>query len=408
MQKIQNICAFLAVAFLICFAIASYAIEGMQRTALWIAIPSAAVFSFLTYPQLKFSIYMKLQLTLYLWIAFTALFATYPTIAGSQVRRIVVCFMSIYCFNQLAMKQGMVKWLYVVYIIFYLGMLYYAGTHILDADFDYTEDRMDDNKLNANMIAYFTFFTTYIVFMMAEIIKTKWVRFVFLILFLISPVWSFVAAILTGSRQIIVIQVPLIAILFYIRYLKKQSSIRKVLFVFVSIIAGIILIQKGLSIYESSYLSHRNEDSYMEDSRSKLIMDALEVGITHPLVGVGPGCFGKFKYGRSFSHCNYVELFANSGLLAMALCIAMYWIFIKTQWKRYKRTKDRVILAFLVFGLMYALDNVFYVYYTNPWLMSFFFLVAMHSDNYYQEKYSINRPVTQVALGAFNEETNRS
>lgn len=408
MHRLRNLFAFLAVAFLAFFAVASYAFEGMQRLSLWVAIPAATIFSFLTYPQLKFNIYMKLQFALYLWIAFTALFAQFPLIAGSQVRRIVVCFMSIYCFNQLAMKQGMVKWLYAVYIIFYLGMLYYAGTHILDADFDYTEDRLDDNKLNANMIAYFTFFTTYIVFLMAEIVKTKLIRFVFLILFLLSPAWSFAAAILTGSRQIIVIQVPLIVILFYLRYLKNQSPIRKVLFVSASIVAGVILIQKGLSIYEDSYLNQRNEDSYMEDSRSKLIMDALEVGITHPLVGVGPGCFGKFKYGRSFSHCNYVELFANSGLLAMALCIAMYWIFIRTQWKRYKRTKDRVILAFFVFGLMYALDNVFYVYYTNPWLMSFFFLVAMHSDNYYQENHSINRPVTQIALGAHNEEINHS
>lgn len=391
MHRLQNICAFFAIISLAFFAVASYALEGMQRTSLWVAIPAATVLSFLTFPQFKFNIYMKLQLALYFWIAFTALFAYDPVIAESQVRRIVVCFMSIYCFNQLAMKQGMVKWLYVVYIIFYMGMLYYAGTHILDADFDYSEDRLDDDKLNANMIAYFTFFTTYIVFMMAEIVKTKWVRFVFLIIFLISPVWSFVAAVLTGSRQIIVIQVPLIVILFYIRYLKNQSSIRKVLFIVAGIVAGIVLIQKGLSVYEGSYLSQRNEENYMEDSRSKLIMDALEVGITHPFVGVGPGCFGKFKYGRSFSHCNYVELFANSGFLAMALCIAMYWLFIKTQWKRYKRTKDRIILVFFIFGLMYALDNVFYVYYTNPWLMSFFFLVAMHSDNYYQSKESFDR-----------------
>ena len=386
MRALQNICAFLAVAFLVFFAVSSYAIEGMQRTALWIAIPSAAVLSFLTYPQLKFNIYMKLQLALYLWIAFTALFAHYPSLAGNQVRRIIVCFLSIYSFNQLAMKPGMVKKLYVVYIIFYLGMLYYAGTHILDADFDYTEDRLDDNKLDANMIAYFTFFTTYIVYIMADIIKTKWVRFVFLILFLISPIWSFATAILTGSRQIIFIQVPLIVILFYIRYLKRQSPIRKVLFVFSSIVAGIILIHEGVSIYEGSQLSYRNEN-VMEDSRSMLIMDAFEVGITHPLVGVGPGCFGKFKYGHSFSHCNYVELFANSGFLAMALCIALYWIFIKTQWKRFKRTKDRIILSFFVFGIFYALDNVFYVYYTNPWLMSFFFLVAMHSDSYYYSCY---------------------
>ena len=153
MHGFKNICAFLAISALLFFALASYALEGMQRTALWIAIPTATVFSFLLYPDLKLNIYMKLQIALYLWIAFTAVFAFNQTIAMSQVRRIIVCFMSIYSFNQLARKQGLVKWLYVVYIVFYLSMLYYARTHILDVDFDYTEDRMDDEKLNANMIA---------------------------------------------------------------------------------------------------------------------------------------------------------------------------------------------------------------------------------------------------------------
>lgn len=387
MYGFKNICAFLAISALLFFALASYALEGMQRTALWIAIPTATVFSFLLYPDLKLNVYMKLQFALYLWIAFTAVFAFNQTIATNQVRRIIVCFMSIYSFNQLARKQGLVKWLYVVYIVFYLSMLYYARTHILDVDFDYTEDRMDDEKLNANMIAYFTFFTTYIVFILAEMVKNKWTRRICLTLFLISPVWSFIAAILTSSRQIIVIQIPLVLILFYIRYLRGQSHTRKFLFVLVGFIAGLFLIQKGLNVYEGSYLSHRNESSLADDTRIRLILDAAEVGITHPIVGVGPGCFGKYKYGRSFSHCNYAELFANSGILALVLCVAMYWIFIKTQWKRYKKTKDRIILTFLVFGLVYALDNVFYVYYTNTWLMSFFFLVAMHSDNYYRDNY---------------------
>ena len=314
MRNFKRICAFLAICALIFFALASYAIEGMQHTALWISIPAATVLAFVVHPELDFNIYMKLQFALYLWIAFTAVFAYDSASAEAQVRRIVVCFMSIYSFNQLARREGMEKWLYFVYIVFYLSMLYYARTHILDADFDYTEDRLDDQKLNANMIAYFTFFTTYIVFILADIVKNKWVRRICLVLFLLSPVWSFVAAILTSSRQIIVIQIPLVLILFYIRYMRGKNPSRRFIFVVVGLIAGAFLMQKGLSVYEGSYLSHRNEESYAGDSRIKLMLDAAEVGITHPLVGIGPGCFGKYKYGRSFSHCNYTELFANSGV----------------------------------------------------------------------------------------------
>lgn len=385
MSRIRNLCTFFAIIFLAFFAVASYAIEGMQRISLWVAIPSATILAFLSYPQFKFSIYMKLQLALYLWMAFTALFAYDPVIAGNQVRRLAVCFMSIYSFYQLARNPKSIKWLYIVYLIFYLSMIYYAGTHIYDVDFDYSEDRLDDRKLDANMIAYFTFFSTFVVYILADLVGIKWIRYTFLILFILSPVWSFFAAIFTGSRQIIITQVPLILILFYIRYFKGSSQTRKLLFVVFGLLFGLLFIQKGLSIYEGSYLSLRNEESYSEDSRLRLIRDAFEVGITHPIVGVGPGCFGKFKYGRSFSHCNYVELFANSGLLAMVLCIVMYWVFIKTQWKRYRQTKDHIILAFFVFGVIYAVDNVFYVYYSNTWLMSFFFLVTTHSDEYYRK-----------------------
>lgn len=389
---LRKVFAYLAVAFLAFFAIASYALEGMQQIALWVAVPAATVLSFMMDPRLKFNVYMKLQLALYLWIAFTAVFALYPGIADAQVRRIVVCFMSIFSFNQLARRPGLTKWLYLVYIIFYLSMLYYAGTHILVDDYDYSEDRLDDDKLNANMIAYFTFFTTYIIYIMAEMVEIKWLKLLFTILFLISPVWSFAVAILTGSRQVIVIQAPLIAFLFYIRYLKGKTTFRKGLFIVLGIVLLFILANRGMRYYEGSYLSYRNEESYLQDSRIKMIMDAADVGFSHPLVGVGPGCFGRYRYGRSFSHCNYVELFANSGLLAMILCFVLYGTFIKRQWQRFRRTRDPIILVFFVFGVMYALDNVFYVYYINPWLMSFFFLVAEHSDMYYQEKYPEGLP----------------
>jgi O-antigen ligase len=386
----------LAIAMLLFFAVASFVFEGMQQLALWIAVPSSAVFAFIAVPHHRASVYMRLQIILYLWIAFTALFAINLPIAMSQLRRLVGCFLSIYAINQLAKDYKLTKWLYIVYLVFYVGMVYYASTHILTEEFDYTEDRLDDSKLNANMIAYFTFFTTYIVFIMADIAEKPWGKVLFRWLFLLSPIWSFVAAVLTGSRQIIVIQVPLVIVLFYLRYLRERKVSNKIIFVLIAVVVGFFAIRYASSIYEGSYLSQRNEDSYMEDSRIMLIRDAFEVGITHPIVGVGPGGFGKFKYGRSFSHNNYVELFANSGLLAMVLCIAMYWIFIKTQWRRFKQTRDKMFLTFLVFGIMYVVDNMFYVFYSNTWLMAFFFLVAMHADNFYKYNYSDPKVETSI------------
>lgn len=391
MIKTNKYLSFVAISFLLLFAVMSFFFEGMQKISLWIFVPSAAVLAFFAVPHHRANGYMKLQIALYIWIAFTALMAINVPIAMNQLRRLVACFLSIYAFNQLAKDYKLIKWLYIVYLAFYLGMVYYASTHIIDADFDYTEDRVNDGKLNANMIAYFTFFTTYIVFVMAEMVEKRWGKYLFKWLFILSPIWSFVAAILTGSRQIFVIQVPLVLILFYIRYLKNRKLSNRVGFLMVALVAGIVLIRLSSSIYEGSNLSQRNEKSYLEDDRVELIQDAFEVGITHPLVGVGPGGFGQFKYGRSnFSHNNYMELFANSGLLAIVLCIVLYWKFIKCQWGRYKQTKDKMFLVFLTFGLMYIVDNMFYVFYINTWLIAFFFLVAMHGEQYYKKYYSRN------------------
>lgn len=385
MKRIRHLLCIAVVCLLSAFAIASYMIDGMQRLALWICVPSSAILAFLAFPEIKATAYLKLQVLLYLWIAFTALFAIDKAAASGQISRIIVCFLAIFSFSQIAKEYSMVKWLYVVYIILYFSMMYYARTHILDIEFDYSEERLGDEKLNANMIAYCTFFITFVIFIMDGLVSKKWLKVVFRWLFLLSPIWSFAAAILTSSRQVMIIQAPLIGLLFYVRYIKNRSRSTRLLFIIISIFLASLLAAKFSSIYEGSYLSERNQESYMEDSRITMIKDALSVGFSHPLVGVGPGCFGIFKYGRSFSHCNYVELFANSGFFAMLLCIIMYGRFIIIQWKRYNQYKDSGFLVFLIFGIMYAVDNVFYVFYSSPWLIAFFFLVIAHSEHYYSQ-----------------------
>ena len=228
MIKTNKNLSFVAISFLMLFAFASFVFEGLQQITLWIFVPSAAVVAFFAVPHHKANGYMKLQIDLYIWIAFTALIAINVPIAMNQVRRLVVCFLFIYAINQLAKDYKLIKWLYIVYFAYYLGMVYYGSTHIIDADFDYSEDRLNDGKLNANMIAYFTFFTTYIVFVMAEMVEKRWGKYLYKWLFILSPIWTFVVAILTSSRQVFVIQVPLLIVLFYIRYLKNRKLSNRV------------------------------------------------------------------------------------------------------------------------------------------------------------------------------------
>ncbi len=389
MVQSNRLLSCLAIVLLLFFAGVSYFFPGgLQQISLWICVPGSAVFAFLAVPHHKTNSYIKLQIALYLWVAFTALFAFDFGLATDQLKRILGCFLMLYAINQLGKDYKLIPWLYFVYLFFYLGMVYYARTNILTNNYDYTSQRLDDDVLNANMIAYFTFFTTFIVFIMADMTRKKSVRIFLRVLFVLSPIWSFAIAILTASRQVIIIQAPLILLLLYFRYFKDRTIMTKLVYLVLGIVMGVFFVLKGNSYYESSTLSQRNEVAINEDARTVHLRNAFEVGITHPLFGIGPGCYGVYSTGqRTFSHNNYAELFANCGLPALLLCIVLYWKFIRIQWKRFRQTKDTMFLAFFTFGLMYAIDNMFYVFYTNPWLMAFFFLVAMHGENYYESNY---------------------
>ena len=59
------------------------------------------------------------------------------------------------------------------------------------------------------------------------------------------------------------------------------------------------------------------------------------------------------------------------------------YYFIKQQWIRFRSTLDRKFIVFLVFGVIFAFDQLFYVFYIDLWLIAFFILVATHSDAYY-------------------------
>ena len=379
----------ISIICLLFFALASYFFEGMQQITLWIAVPGAAIFAFLAVSDHKPNRYMKLQIALYLWIAFTALSAYDDGLAMKELVRIFGCSLLIVAFDHLSKDNRLITWLYLVYIVLYLGMVNYARTNILTDLFDYTEDRLGNERLNANMMAYFTFFTTFTIYILANTFKRRWVVVLFQILFLLSPVWSFLIAILTASRQVIVIQIPLIAFLLYIRYFMQKKLITKIVFIALCIFIGAVMLRVGAEYYEGSALSQRNELNIEDDARMSHIKNAIKTGLEHPIVGVGPGCYGIYSLGvYTFSHNNYTELFANSGFPALVLCVVMFWKFIKTQWKRYFKTRDIMFFSFFTFGLIYAIDNMFYVFYTSPWLIAFFFLVAGHSENYYQMNYN--------------------
>ena len=355
--------------------------ERLNSVALYILLPIAFASCFLVSKKLFINKYQKYLVILYVWIAFTAIFAYNHDLAIQQLHQLVGCFVLAYIISVLSLNKTLVKWLYVVYLLLLLFVWLYAYNN-MSALMGFDE-RMNDNKVNANYFAYYTFYATFSMYVLGEIIKNYSLRKFFRISFILMLPISFITALFTASRQILIIQLPLFVGLFYIRYIYRSN--KKFYFVFIILIAALFLVPKVLNTYNGSLLSVRAETQLEDDTRYRLLGEAISVGLQNPVLGVGPGNFELFCSTGHFSHCSYTELFANNGLFAAILYIITLLSFIIFQWKIFRRTKDKMSLAFLIFGCLFFIEQFFYVFYISQWLISFFILVTSHSIIYNRE-----------------------
>ncbi len=357
--------------------------KGYLAMVLYRILPLLFVLSIITYGNpFRQNWYMKMLFVLFGWIGITYFAAFYKDVAFDQMKQLLgVVMMCSICAN-LSKNNKNIPWLYGVYILYYISILRFAHDNVLD-EITMFEERLDGEGVNANMLAYFTFYTTIAIYMLGDLVKWKYVRVLFRVLFILTIVLSFFIAMLTASRQVLIMQVPLYLALFTIRYTVK--SIWHFLLLAVVFVIVILSVKDSIiGLYDGSLLEERYELSVEEDDRTLILKEAFEYGLENPLFGLGPGNFMKYSSRRAFSHCTYVELFANSGLMAALMYILLLLRFIVIQWRRYKMYKQTPYLIFAIFGIFFSIDNFFYVFYTGLWLMGFFMLVATHSEMYHK------------------------
>ena len=365
-------------------AAASINSDTLNSLALYAAIPVAFLLSFLKRGKLLLNSYEGILLAIYAWDLFSFLWAQYPTSASRELHRILGAVLLIYIMAANGRDFNQNKCLYITFLILYIGAWYYSiNNSLVILDQNSEMDRLNDEKLNANTMAYYTFYATMSIFLLPGLISSKLWRRVSRIAFLGMIPLSFFVALVTASRQVLIIQVPLIAFLLYERYIREASAKTKTLFTILSIALCVALLPVVLNLYENSYLAVRAEQNIQDDSRWFLLKDAINVGFEHFPLGVGAGNYVDYSFNRHFSHCSYTELFANNGIVGLILFCYLLYYFISRQWVYYKKTKDRLFIVFLVFGMIFTLDQMFYVFYTDLWLISFFVLVATHSESYF-------------------------
>lgn len=383
MKKKEILCI-----ILLYFAASVSLIDNLNPLALYGAIPLSFLISLSVGNSLKTNNYLKRLLVLILWVAVTYFSAVYVEEANNQMKNLLGVFVLSMTIANLSSDKRCVPWLYGVFIILLIQALVYANSHIMIEGFDTATDRLNDEKLNANTVAYYTFFVTCAIYELGNsfLIKNRVIANIFRLLFLAMYGVSFTVAILTGSRQVLMIQIPLLALLTFIRYIEGASLKRKLLFVLIAAVACVASIDPITKSYDNSYLKVRSETKAKDDVRALLLQDAIKVGCQHPIMGVGPGNYVRYSFNRHFSHCTYTELFANTGVIGALIYVSLLLMFITSQWKRFWKYRDKTYLVFLVCGLIYLFDNFFYVFYVDLWLIGFFILLASHSEIYFNYK----------------------
>lgn len=389
----NRVCDFISYICIL-FAATATMYEDLNSYGLFVAIPLAFCCCFISYNTLTENKYLRILLALYLWLCVSYAFTWNIEAANGEMRKVFGCFILSYTIASMAQKNKNISWLYIVYCVLLIFTWKYAYENIID-DIIFGEQRLNDDTLNANHLAYYTFYVTICIYVLGDITHTAWIRRVFRILFWGIIILSFYTAIFTASRQVLLIQVPLFLILILYRYIvigKTTILTRTLLLIAATILAMYAYSHYGQSIYDDSLLKERSSANIEDDDRMHVAKEALELFIHRPIVGYGPGNAMHYISNHVFTHNTFLELLVNSGIIGMLIFAYMIISFIATQFRRLKLTKDKTYILFIIFGCFWLIDQFFYVFYVDLWLISFFILVATHSDTYYKN----NRRITQV------------
>lgn len=362
--------------------------DSVNSIALYIAIPVAFLISLFGDGRRFNNHSFKTSLFLFAWLLISTLWADYPDLAMVQNKQSLGVVLVSYIVGKNAYNKKMRPWMYGIWVAIFLSAVYYANTHIIP-NIEVGQVRLNDEKLNANMMGYYTFYLTFAIFILGEEIQKPIFKRLFRLLFLGMIFVSYYVAIITASRQVLIIQIPFLICLLYVRYIKEVSYTYR--FVFFILVAVVIFFSRDIVVdsYNNSLLQKRNQQEVKDDTRALLVKDAFRVGMEHFYTGVGNGNYVKYSVTQNFSHNSYLELFANTGIIGLSIYLYMLIYFLKTQYWRYKVTEDKFFLFFIIFFLIYCLYNFFYVFYPYQWLFAFFILLSSHSDSYFEETYYI-------------------
>lgn len=347
--------------------------------SLYVAIPLLVIICFYNYKTVILkSKYFSLYLFIILWMLCSSLLNPNTMESLRLMIPVVGTFfvsMSVYAITRLNRNASAVFLIYV--LLFAVLMIMNVRSSGFTTDFDYSNEleRRGNSFLNANEFAYYSLFAVIgwrIYFLIKNVSLNS---FILLGLYLLSALVSFFVALMIASRQVLILQIPILLFFFYLDFVKgNRHKFFALILTIIIIVATPFIIHQ----YDNSYLATRYEVGFQEDTRSVLMIKAIEETMDNPVFGIGLGA------NAHFSHSTYTHLMSRSGIPALIAFVVIIGKCIFEQWRRYFRFKRSRFLLYWGCLIIIAIGNFTYSYLSDPFLMPIMFAIIGCSETDYQ------------------------
>lgn len=169
-------------------------------------------------------------------------------------------------------------------------------------------------------------------------------------------VCAVVGIVYSGSRKGFLGLLFFIALLFFLT--KGKYLLRKPLYSFLLFTSLFSVVYAGTNfVLARTYLGKRMTYTASEGAPTRVQMykEGFELIRQYPLTGVGLNNYRVFSSFGKYSHSDYIEVAANTGLVGCALYFAVYLLL----WLRLKRLKSRYGHVELTFFIAFAKASIF-------------------------------------------------
>lgn len=329
------------------------------------------------------------------WFAVTVVTSTDVINSLSYMKTLVGGFMSsiiMYLMASSKIKNGI--YITVAYILLLVTTIWYLWESGQLMNLDINNERLDDEFVNANDLAYYLFYVAGSSYLLFYYFHTK--KVFSILTFIVIIIVSLWLSLLTASRQILLIVIPYILICILFQFWKEAKiKLGRVITVF--LLGGLLIITivpRVQDFFSGSLMEARLESDVKEDVRAVLLKEAIQIGLDNPIVGVGPGNMIHFSKVGGFSHNSYAELFSNSGIIAVIIYLIMIVPMASINRKRYRVTKEPIFAFLYITCIFWILYNMLYVFYSSLWLISFYFLLKGISDCLFSRIYCEKRALS--------------